>query len=332
MEYRRLGRTGLMVSELCLGTMTFGRELDEEGSREILARFLEAGGNFVDTADVYESGVSEEIVGRALKDVSRDELVLATKVRFPMGEGPNDVGLSRKHILSGCEASLRRLGTDYIDLYQVHMWDAATPLEETLSALTDLVRAGKVRYIGASNFTGWQLVKAVYVSELEGFERFVSLQPQYSLVERNVEREVLPACREEGVGVIPWGPLGGGFLSGKYRRGEEPPEDSRIAEVPDEFEESWTKRNVERNWRTLEVVGEISEETGKSYAQIALNWLLRQEGVTAPIIGARRLEQLEDNLGAAGWALSEEQVARLSEASAIEDVYPYRMIEEMQRV
>jgi aryl-alcohol dehydrogenase-like predicted oxidoreductase len=332
MEHRRLGRTGLMVSELCLGTMTFGRELDEEGSREILARFLEAGGNFADTADVYESGVSEEIVGRAVKDVSRDELVLATKVRFPMGEGPNDVGLSRKHILSGCEASLRRLGTDYIDLYQVHMWDAATPLEETLSALTDLVRAGKVRYIGASNFTGWQLVKAVCVSEREGFEKFVSLQPQYSLVERNVEREVLPACREEGVGVIPWGPLGGGFLSGKYRRGEEPPEDSRIAEVPDEFEESWTKRNVERNWRTLEVVGEISEETGRSYAQIALNWLLRQEGVTAPIIGARRLEQLEDNLGAAGWKLSEEQVARLSEASAIEDVYPYRMIEEMQRV
>ena len=332
MEYRRLGRTGLMVSELCLGTMTFGRELDEEGSKEITARFLEAGGNFVDTADVYENGASEEIVGRAIKDARRDELVLATKVRFPMGDGPNDVGLSRKHILSGCEASLRRLGTDYIDLYQVHMWDAATPLDETLSALTDLVRAGKVRYIGVSNFTGWQLVKAVYVSELEGFERLVSLQPQYSLVERNVEREVLPACREEGVGVIPWGPLGGGFLSGKYRPDEEPPEDSRIAGVPDDFEEAWVRRNVERNWRTLEVVGEISEETGKSYAQISLNWLLRQDGVTAPIIGARTMEQLEDNLGAAGWKLDDEQVARLSEASAIEDIYPYRMIEEMQRV
>src|SRR5215213_1956095 len=329
MEYRRLGRTGLMVSELCLGTMTFGRELDEEGSEGITARFLEAGGNFVDTADVYEHGACEEIVGHAIKDARRDELVLATKVRFPMGDGPNDVGLSRKHILSGCEAILRRLGTDYIELYQVHMWDAATPLEETLSALTDLVRAGKVRYIGASNFTGWQLVKAVYVSELE---RFVSLQPQYSLVERNVEREVLPACREAGVGVIPWGPLGGGFLSGKYRRGQEPPDDSRIAEAPDEFEEAWVRRNVERNWRTLEVVGEISEETGKSYAQISLNWLLRQEGVTAPIIGARRLDQLEDNLGAAGWELDEEPVRRLSEASAIEDVYPYRMIEEMQRV
>ena len=331
MDHRRLGRTGLMVSELCLGCMTFGRELDEEGSREIIARFLKAGGDFIDTADVYEQGASEEIVGRAIKGV-REDVVLATKVRFPMGDGPNDVGLSRKHIVAGCEASLRRLGTDYIDLYQVHAWDAVTPLEETLSALTDLVRQGKVRYVGVSNFTGWQLMKALYVSELNGFERFVSLQPQYSLVERNIEREVLPACREEGVGVIPWGPLGGGFLSGKYRRGEEPPEDSRIAGAPDEFEEAWTKRSVERNWRTLDVVGEISEETGKSYAQISLNWLLRQESVTAPIIGARRMEQLEDNLGAAGWELSEEQVARLSKASAIEDVYPYRFIREMQRV
>jgi len=331
MDHRRLGRTGLMVSELCLGCMTFGRELDEEGSREIIARFLKAGGDFIDTADVYEQGVSEEIVGRAIKGV-REDVVLATKVRFPMGDGPNDVGLSRKHIVAGCEASLRRLGTDYIDLYQVHAWDAVTPLEETLSALTDLVRQGKVRYVGVSNFTGWQLMKALYVSELNGFERFVSLQPQYSLVERSIEREVLPACREEGVGVIPWGPLGGGFLSGKYRRGEEPPEDSRIAGAPDEFEEAWTKRSVERNWRTLDVVGEISEETGKSYAQISLNWLLRQESVTAPIIGARRMEQLEDNLGAAGWELSEEQVASLSKASAIEDVYPYRFIREMQRV
>ena len=173
-------------------------------------------------------------------------------------------------------------------------------------------------------------MKALYGSELNGFERFVSLQPQYLLVERNIEREVLPACREEGV--IPWGPLGGGFLSGKYRRGEEPPEDSRIAGAPDEFEEAWTKRNVERNWRTLDVVDEISEETGKSYAQISLYWLLRQEGVTAPIIGARRMEQPEDNLGAAGWKLSEEQIVRLSEASAIENLYPYRFMREMQRV
>ena len=331
MEYRRLGRTGTMVSELCLGTMTFGRELDEEGAREILSGFLEAGGNFIDTADVYEAGVSEVFTGRAIKDV-REDLVLATKVRFPMGDGPNDVGLSRKHIISGCEASLRRLGTDYIDLYQVHAWDAATPLEETLSALTDLVRSGKVRYIGVSNFTGWQLVKALYTSELRGLEKFVTLQPQYSLVERNIEYELLPACREEGIGVMPWGPLGGGFLSGKYRRGEEPPEGTRIAGVPDEFEEAWHKRAVERNWRTLEVVGEISSETGKSYAQISLNWLLRQPGVVSPIIGARRKDQLEDNLGAAGWSLDEDQVQRLSEASAPEDVYPYNMIRGAQRI
>ena len=331
MEYRRLGGTGLMVSELCLGCMTFGRELDEEGSKEIVERFLGAGGNFIDTADVYAEGVSEEITGRAIKGV-REEVVLATKVRFPMGDGPNDVGLSRKHVVAGCEASLRRLGTDYIDLYQVHMWDAATPLEETLSALTDLVRDGKVRYIGVSNFTGWQLMKALGVSELKGFERFVSLQPQYSLVERNIEREVLPVCREEGLGVIPWSPLGGGFLSGKYRRGEKPPEDSRIAGASEAMEEAWARRATERNWLTLDVIDEISEETGKSYAQISLNWLLRQEDVTAPIIGARRLDQLEDNLQATGWELSAEQVGHLSEASALEDVYPYRMIREMQRL
>jgi aryl-alcohol dehydrogenase-like predicted oxidoreductase len=331
MEYRRLGKTGLMVSELCLGCMTFGREVDEEGSREIVARFLDDGGNFIDTADVYETGLSEEITGRAVKGV-RGDVVLATKVRFPMGEGPNDVGLSRKHVISGCEASLRRLGTDYIDLYQVHAWDALTPLEETLSALTDLVRAGKVRYVGVSNFTGWQLMKALWISELRGLERFVCLQPQYSLVERNIEREILPVCREEDLGVIPWSPLGGGFLSGKYRRGERPTQGSRIAEAVESMEEYWDRRATERNWNTLNAVGEISEETGKSYAQISLNWLLRQEVVTAPIIGARKMDQLEDNLGATGWELSEEQGARLSEVSDLEDVYPYRFIREAQRV
>src|SRR5919205_301150 len=325
MEYGRLGNTGLMVSELCLGCMTFGREADEGDSRKIVGRFLEAGGNFVDTADVYSNGVSEEITGRALEGV-RDDVVLATKVFFPMGEGPNDVGLSRKHVMQGCEDSLRRLGTDYIDLYQVHCWDAATPLEETLAALTDLVRSGKVRYVGVSNFTGWQLMKSLAVSESGGFERFVCLQPQYSLVERNIEREILPVCVEEGLGVIPWSPLGGGFLSGKYRRGEKPPQGSRIAEAVESMEEYWDRRATERNWDTLEVVGGISEETGRSYAQISLNWLLRQEGVTAPIIGARTMEQLEDNLGAVGWELGERQVERLSEASAIEEVYPYRFI------
>ena len=331
MEYRRLGDTGLMVSELCLGCMTFGREASEEDSKRLVDRFLDAGGNFIDTADVYSKGVSEEITGRTIKGV-RDEVVLATKVYFPMGEGPNDTGLSRKHVTQGCEDSLRRLGTDYIDLYQVHCWDSATPLKETLSALTDLVRSGKVRYIGVSNFTGWQLVKSVCLSEANGLERFVCLQPQYSLVERNIEREILPICLEEGLGVIPWSPLGGGFLSGKYRREEEPPEGSRISEAVASMEEHWDRRATERNWAALDVVGRISEETDKSYAQISLNWLLRQDGVTAPIIGARTLEQLEDNLGASGWTLDEEQVEELSDASALEDVYPYRFIRNAQRV
>ena len=331
MEYRRLGDTGLMVSELCLGCMTFGRETSEEDSKGLVGRFLEADGNFIDTADVYAKGVSEEITGRAIQGV-RDDVVLATKVRFPMGDGPNDVGLSRKHVVQGCEDSLRRLGTDYIDLYQIHCWDVATPLEETLSALTDLVRAGKVRYIGVSNFTAWQIIKSVCVSEANGFERFVCLQPQYSLVERNVEYEILPACEEEGLGVIPWSPLGGGFLSGKYRRDEEPPQGSRISEAVESMEEYWNRRATERNWRALDVVGRISEETGKSYAQISLNWLLRQPAVTAPIIGARTIEQLEDNLGASGWELDEQQVDELSEAGALEDVYPYRFIRNAQRV
>ena len=330
MEYRRLGETGLMVSELCLGCMTFGREADEEDSRKLVARFLESGGNFIDTADVYSEGVSEEITGRAIKSV-RDDVVLATKVRFPMGDGPNDVGLSRKHVIQGCEDSLRRLGTDYIDLYQVHCWDEATPLEETLGALTDLIHAGKVRYIGVSNFTAWQIMKSVGLSDALGLERFVCLQPQYSLIERNVEYEILPACLEEGLGVIPWSPLGGGFLSGKYRRDERPPENSRIAGAEESMEEHWDRRATERNWNVLDVVGEISESTGKSYAQISLNWLLRQPAVTAPIIGARTLEQLDDNLGAAGWELDKDQTNRLSEAGALEDTYPYRFIRNAQR-
>ena len=331
MEYRRLGETGLMVSELCLGCMTFGREADEEASKGLVARFLEAGGNFIDTADVYTEGISEEITGRALKGV-RDDVVLATKVRFPMGEGPNDVGLSRKHVMKGCEDSLRRLGTDYIDLYQVHCWDAATPLEETLSALSDLVRDGKVRYVGVSNFTAWQIMKSVALSDALGFERFVCLQPQYSLIERNIEWELLPACLEEGLGVIPWSPLGGGFLSGKYRRDARPPEESRIAGAEEWQEEYWDRRATERNWNALDVVGKISESTGKSYAQISLNWLLRQPAVTAPILGVRTPEQLEDNLGATGWELDGEQVAALSEASAPEETYPYRFIRNAQRV
>jgi aryl-alcohol dehydrogenase-like predicted oxidoreductase len=329
MEYRRLGRTGVVVSELCLGAMTFGRELDEMQTKEMIDRFIDAGGNFIDTADVYSRGTSEEFTGQAIKG-RRDDLVLATKVRFPMGSGVNDVGISRKHIMSACEASLRRLATDYIDLYQVHCWDEVTPLEETLSALSDLVRQGKVRYLGISNFTGWQVMKAKHVSEKYGFESFISLQPQYSLVERHIEYELVPVCLDQGLGILPWGPLGGGFLSGKYRKGQAPPEDSRIADATEDMEEAWDRRATERNWEIVQVLGSIAEETGRSYSQIALNWLLARPGVTAPILGARKMEQLEDNLGAAGWTLDDKQLQRLNEASEPPTIYPYGMIARSQ--
>ena len=217
--HRFLGRTGLRVSVLCLGTMTFGREANEEQSRAILDAYTGAGGNFIDTADVYAGTESESIIGRWLKEQKRDDLVIATKVRFPSGEGPNDVGVSRKHILSSIDASLKRLQTDYVDLYQVHAWDAVTPLEETLSTLDGLVKAGKVRYVGVSNFTGWQLQKALDMSQAHGWEPFVSLQPLYNLLDRYTEWELVPVCENEGLGIIPWSPLRGGWLTGKYRRG-----------------------------------------------------------------------------------------------------------------
>jgi aryl-alcohol dehydrogenase-like predicted oxidoreductase len=248
-----------------------------------------------------------------------------------MGPGINDVGVSRKHIMAGCEASLRRLGTDYIDLYQVHCWDDLTPLEETLSALTDLVRQGKVRYLGISNFTGWQIMKAMHISDKYGYGRFVSLQPQYSLVERHLEYELVPVCLDQGLAILPWGPLGGGFLSGKYRKGEAPPQDSRIAHATDDMEEAWDRRATQRNWEIVDVLGTISEETGHSYSQIALNWLLNRPGVMAPILGASKMEQLEDNLGATGWNLDDKQMQRLNEVSEPPSLYPYSFIARNER-
>ena len=333
MEFRFLGRTGLKVSELCLGAMTFGREASEEESRRMLDRFAEAGGNFIDTANVYTRGVSEEIVGRWLKTRRREDFVIATKVRFPMGEGPNDVGLSRKHILAEVEASLRRLGTDYIDLYQVHCWDPATPLEETLSTLNDLVRRGLVRYIGASNFTGWQLQKAIDISRANGWEPFVSLQPQYNLLCRSTEWELIPVCLNEGLGVIPWSPLRGGWLSGKYRRGmTAPPPNTRVEEAERQgWGERWSRYANDHTWRVLDALFEVAREVGKTPAQVAINWLLQKPGVTAPIIGARNLEQLEDNLGAAGWSLDPVLVQKLDRASDIELPYPYDFIANASR-
>ena len=321
MEYRKLGQTGLMVSELCLGTMTFGNEADEQTSKRITDRFVEAGGNFVDTANVYSRGVSEEITGRVLRDY-RDDVVLATKFRFPMGEGPNDSGASRKHIISACEASLRRLDTDYIDLYQIHCWDSSTPIEETLSALDDLVRAGKVRYIGCSNFTGWQIEKSVRVSEREGLARFDCLQSQYSLVVRDIEHEVLPGSCEEGLGVIPWSPLAGGFLTGKYSREDAPPENTRMASLGD----TWKRHATSEKFDIVDRVCEIADSRGKEPAQIALSWVKDRPGVTSPIIGARNVEQLDKNLGATGWSLEERELDSLEGISAMAYAYPYNMI------
>ena len=314
MNYRFMGKTGLKVSDLCLGAMTFGREADEKLSHQMMDRFVEGGGNFLDTANVYSLGRSEEIVGSWLAGQKRDDLVIATKVRFPMGSGPNDVGLSRKHILSSVEASLRRLGTDYIDLYQVHCWDPITPLEETLSTRNDLVRTGKVRYIGASNFSGWQLQKAIDISKQMGWEPFTCLQPLYNLLDRSLEWELIPLSQSEGLGIIPWSPLRGGWLSGKFRRGMTmPAEGSRVEKAEQEgWSESWSAYNNERTWSVLDALFEIAEETGRAVPQIALNWLLQRPAITAPIIGARNLEQLESNMGASGWTLSEDQVSRLS--------------------
>jgi len=324
MEMRALGRTGTRVSQLCLGAMTFGREADEGTSKAIVDCFLDAGGNFVDTANVYSLGVSEEITGRVLAG-RRDDVVLATKVRFKMGDGPNDVGLSRRHIRMSVEASLRRLGTDWIDLYQVHCWDNHTPLEETISTLDDLVHEGKVRYVGASNYAAWQLAKALGIAALRDWEPFVSLQPEYSLVTRDIERELLPLCRDAGLAVLPWSPLAGGILSGKYRQGEDLPEGTRGGDSAEPI--TFTYRLDDRAWRIVDAVRNAADEIGKTPAQVALNWVAYRPGITSPIIGVRNLDQLEANLGAIGWRLEDAQLKALLWASAFPRGYPYDFIE-----
>ena len=324
MELRSLGRTGIRVSELCLGCMTFGREADEATSKQMVDRFVDAGGNFIDTADVYSQGVSEEITGRAIK-AKRDQIVLATKVRFPMGDGPNDVGASRRHIRLGVEASLRRLGTDWIDLYQIHCFDGRTPFEETISTLDDLVHEGKVLYVGASNYTAWQLMKAIGIAELRGWTPFATLQPEYSLITRDIERELLPLCREEGLAVLPWSPLGGGILTGKYTKDAPLPEGTRGGEA--EMPIAFTYKLDDRAWNIVDAVQKVAGDTGKSAAQVALNWVVNRPGITSPIIGARNLTQLDDNLAAVGWQLEDEQWKALAWASAFPRGYPYDFIE-----
>lgn len=333
MQMRLMGKTGLKVSELCLGAMTFGREADEAASQQMMNRFAEAGGNFIDTADVYTRGTSEEIVGRWLKTRHREDFVIATKVRFTMGEGPNDVGLSRKHILAGVEASLRRLGVDYIDLYQVHCWDALTPLGETLSTLDSLVKSGKVRYVGVSNYGAAHLQKAVDVARHNGWEPFTCLQPLYNLLDREIEWELVEVCRNEGLGIIPWSPLRGGWLSGKYRRGmQAPPEGTRIEKAEQMgWSEGWSTYANDHTWAVIDELLAVAGETGKTPAQVALNWLLNKPGVTAPIIGARNMEQLNNNLDASGWTLNADQMGRLDKVSAKPLPYPYDFIQRAAR-
>ncbi len=328
MEYRTLGRSGCAASTLTLGTMTFGNETDEAGAHEQLDTFLAAGGTLIDTADVYTSGTSEEIIGRWLgkqpADI-RSQVVLATKGRFPMGPGPNDAGLSRRHLRDALDASLSRLGVDTVDLYQVHAFDPHTPLEETLGFLDDAVHAGKISYVGLSNYTGWQVQKVVDLAEFRGLARPVTLQPQYNLLVREIEWEIVPACQSTGLGLLPWSPLGGGWLTGKYTKSERPTGATRLGENPERGVEAYDRRSaVQRTWDVVDAVQGVASARGVTMAQVALAWLVDRPMVTSVILGARTTEQLKDNLGAAELHLSQEETATLDAASDPSPAdYPY---------
>ncbi len=327
MEYRTLGNSGTVVSAHALGTMTFGAEADEPTSHLILDAFLAAGGTFIDTADVYSSGTSEEIIGSWLAShpADREQVVIATKARFPMGTGPNDLGLTRRHLGRALDASLHRLGVEQIDLYQMHAWDALTPIEETLGFLNDAVVQGKIAYYGFSNYLGWQLTKAVHVAKAHGWAAPVTLQPQYSLLVRDIEHEVVPAALDANIGLLPWSPLGGGWLSGKYVRDQAPTGATRLGENPERGMEAWKQRNArEQTWAIIDTVASIAEAHGASPSQVALSWLGAQPAVTSVILGARTVSQLSDNLGAVDLPLSSDELASLTAASAPRaDDYPY---------
>jgi aryl-alcohol dehydrogenase-like predicted oxidoreductase len=306
--------------------MLMGGATPEDEAHRMLDRFLEAGGNFVDTADVYGDGVSEQVLAPWLAR-RRDEVVLATKVRFEVSD-PGGAGLAPDRIRAACDASLRRLGTDVIDLYQVHAPDPEVPLEETLEALDGLVQAGKVRALGASNYPAWLLAWAVSLQDRHGWSPFVSSQSQYSLVERSIELELFPFCRAAGLKVLPWGPLGAGFLSGKHRRGEPPPTGTRMADAPDDLEEAPHRRAIERNYQVLDAAEAIAREHGATVPQVAIAWLLGVDVVAAPIVGPRTMEHLEDLLGAVDHRLSDEERARLEAPAPPPELYPYRMLRE----
>lgn len=326
MEYRFFGTTGLKVSELCLGTQTFGWVADENVAHEALDLFVEQGGNFLDTANIYNEGRSEAILGSWLrKRGNRKNLVLCSKVFFPAGAGPNDSGLSRRHLFQALEDSLKRLGTDYLDLYQAHCYDYTTRLEETLAAFRDLQASGKVRLIGVSNWNASQLVRAILLGRQYGL-CIASLQAEYSLIVRSTEWELLPVCREEGLGFMAWSPLAGGWLSGKYRKGQTPPADSRVGRR-DRWDDQPEQRESETTWKVIEALRRIAERTGKSPAQAALNWILQKWEGIVPILGARTVEQLKDNLGAVGWKLAAEDLGLLDAASDLPLPYPYRFLQ-----
>ena len=327
MEYRQLGRSGLKISTITLGTMTIGGtgvfskvgNVGLEEARRQIDLCIDAGVNLIDTADVYSSGACEEIVGEALAGSRRGGVLLATKARFPMGQGPNDRGLSRHYLIRACEASLKRLRTDVIDLYQVHEWDGQTPLEETLEALDNLVRQGKVRYVGCSNYSGWHVMKALGISAADRRQRFVSQQIHYTLEAREAEYELVPIAIDQQLGILVWSPLAGGLLSGKHRRDKAAPEGSRQLA-------GWNEppiRDEERLWRIVDTLVEIAEGRGVSAAQVALAWLIGRPGVTSVIIGGRTEAQLRDNLGAAGLTLAQDERARLDAVSAPPLLYPY---------
>ena len=335
MHYRTLGRSGTVVSTYALGTMTFGAEATEESSYAILDSYFAAGGNFIDTADVYSKGVSEEIIGRwlAKRPEERDSAVVATKGRFPMGTSPNDVGTSRRRLTRALDDSLRRLGVEQIDLYQMHAWDPITPLEETLRFLEDSVSRGKIAYYGFSNFLGWQLTKAVHVASAHGWNPPVTLQPQYSLLVREIESEIVPAALDAGVGLLPWSPLGGGWLSGKYKKDQAPQGATRLGENPERGMEAWKARNDNpRTWAVIDAVEGIAAARGISPSQVALAWLEDRPAVTSVILGARTTEQLADNLAAADVQLTPDETSRLTQASEPQTgVYPYGPLAQEQR-
>lgn len=330
MEFRHLGRSGLKVPVLCFGAGTFGAgdeffkawgETTDEDAKKIVDICMDAGVNFFDTADIYSMGESEKMLGRALSHLKREDVLISTKATFRNGKGPNDVGSSRYHLIQAVEASLKRLGTDYIDVYHLHAFDASTPVEETLQALNHLVLAGKVRYIAASNFSGWHLMKSLSVSEKYGWAKYVGHQVYYSLVGRDYEWELMPLAVDQGVGALVWSPLGWGRLTGKLRRGQAKPEQSRLQNQT--VNDAGPQVPEEHLFDVVAAIDEVAKETGKTVAQISLNWLLQRPTVSTIIIGARNEQQLRANLGATGWTLTPEQMAKLDAASRVNQAYPY---------